>query len=247
MQDVSNLKTGVRDDIDILAAKYINGVYVQMMLGVMVTALVGYALLATGAMYTVVTAGGQAFGWGVFAAQFGTLLMFRPMMQRASGTAVRGLFAFYAALTGVTVGYAGLIFTAASILNVFFMAALAFGGLAAFGHVTKRNLGVIGTFCIQALMMLFGFSLLFAVAGMFPAAAPYLPAMNITLGLVGILVFSGLTAYESQKLRTTALSLASRDADGRAIALYTSHGALMMYLNFINLFFSLLRLFGRRR
>ena len=96
-------------------------------------------------------------------------------------------------------------------------------------------------------MMTFVFSLLYVFGTMIPALRSFMPAMNSTLGVVGILVFSGLTAYESQKLRTVAYSLAQGDAGERSVSLYVSHGALTMYLNFINLFFSLLRLFGRRR
>jgi FtsH-binding integral membrane protein len=190
---------------------------------------------------------GNAMMWGVLILQFGTLFAFRPMSQRMGAAGTRMLFFFYAAITGWTVGVAALVFTMASLLNVFFMAALAFGGLAMFGHVTKKNLGVVGTFCLQALWMTFFFGIFYMFAQWIPAVGPYLPSMNITLGLLGILVFSGITAYEAQKLREVGYSLAKSDAGDMAISQYTSFGALNMYLNFINLFFSLLRIMGKRR
>lgn len=246
MQSTSTLRVGARDEVDVRASKYITGVYVRMMFGVLVTALVGYTLDETGIMYQLAAAG-PAFGWGILILQFGTIMMFRPMMQSASPAKIKALFFFYAAITGITVGFVGLVYTAASIMNVFAAAAFAFGGLAAFGYTTNRNLGVIGTFCIQALWMTIGLSLLYAVGSFIPFMRPFMETLNITTGILGVLVFSGLTAYESQLLKTNAYSLARSNADERSISVYTTSGALIMYLNFINLFFSLLRLFGRRR
>ncbi len=231
-------------ETDRRASRYVTGVYVQMMMGVAVTALVAYALVASGVMMMLATQGGSAFTWGVFLLQIGTVLMFGPMMQRASLPAVKGLFFFYAAITGVTVGYAGLVYQLGTMMSVFLVASMAFGGLAMFGYVTKRNLGVVGTFCMQALWMVIGMSLLYAVGSMFPAASAYMPALNITTGLIGTVVFAGLTAYESQRLRETAYSLAANGSTERSLGIYTTAGALTMYLNFVNLFFSLLRLTG---
>jgi len=247
MQNASSLRVNVRDDVDVRASKYITGVYVQMMLGVMVTALTAYALVTTGIMMDIAVAGGSMVIWGIFILQMGTVMMFRPMAQTASPAKLQGLFYFYTLVTGVTVGYVGLIYTAASIMNVFAAAALAFGGLAAFGHVTKRSLGVVGTFCLQALWMTIGLSLLYAVSGMIPFLRPFAQTLNLTTGLLGVLVFSGLTAYESQRLKENAYTLAQGSIDERGLSAYTTSGALMMYLNFVNLFFSLLRLFGDRR
>ncbi len=249
MENISNLRAaaGVRDDVDVRASRYVNGVYTQMSMGVLVTAFVAYLLLATGTLQSMLEAGGRGMMWGVIILQFGTLMAFRPLSQRLSPAGIKAMFFFYAAITGWTLGVAAMVFTMASLMNVFAIAALSFGGLAAFGHVTKKNLTGIGTFCMQALWMTFFFGLFYAAAQYIPAVSTYLPSMNITLGLLGIVVFSGITAYEGQKVREMAYSLARSDADGAAITRYTSFGALNMYLNFINLFFSLLRLMGRRR
>ena len=249
MQNSSTLNTSVRarDQVDVRAGKYITGVYVRMMLGVLLTAVVAYALIVSGLMYQIMATAGTGFALGIFILQFATVMMFRPMMQSASTGKVKALYYFYAAITGVTVGFVGLIYTAASILNIFAAAAFAFGGLAAFGHSTKRNLGVVGTFCIQALWMTIGLSLIYMLSSFVPFLRPFAQTLNITTGILGVLVFSGLTAYESQLLSKNAYSLARSNADEGTISLYTTSGALTMYLNFINLFFSLLRLFGDRR
>ena len=249
MQNSSTLNTSVRarDQVDVRAGKYITGVYVRMMLGVLLSAVVAYALIVSGLMYQIMATAGTGFALGIFVLQFATVMMFRPMMQSASAGKVKALYYFYAAITGVTVGFVGIIYTAASILNIFAAAAFAFGGLAAFGHSTKRNLGVVGTFCIQALWMTIGLSLIYMLSSFVPFLRPFAQTLNITTGILGVLVFSGLTAYESQLLNQNAYSLARSNADEGSISLYTTSGALTMYLNFINLFFSLLRLFGDRR
>jgi FtsH-binding integral membrane protein len=218
-----------------------------MMLGVLLSAVVAYALIVSGLMYQIMATAGTGFALGIFVLQFATVMMFRPMMQSASAGKVKALYYFYAAITGVTVGFVGIIYTAASILNIFAAAAFAFGGLAAFGYSTKRNLGVVGTFCIQALWMTIGLSLIYMLSSFVPFLRPFAQTLNITTGILGVLVFSGLTAYESQLLSQNAYSLARSNADEGTISLYTTSGALTMYLNFINLFFSLLRLFGDRR
>ena len=249
MQNSSTLNTSVRarDQVDVRAGKYITGVYVRMMLGVLLSAAVAYALIASGLMYQIMATAGTGFALGIFVLQFATVMMFRPMVQSASAGKVKALYYFYAAITGVTVGFVGIIYTAASILNIFAAAAFAFGGLAAFGYSTKRNLGVVGTFCVQALWITIGLSLIYMLSSFVPFLRPFAQTLNITTGILGVLVFSGLTAYESQMLSQKAYSLARSNADEGTISLYTTSGALTMYLNFINLFFSLLRLFGDRR
>ena len=247
MERVSALNIGIKDEVDARASKFVSGVYQQMMAGVLLTAVVAYALIVTGLMETIAYEGGRGAMWGIIILQFGTIMMFQPLVRSQSTGKLMALFFFYAAITGLSVGYAALAYTFASIMNVFVAASFAFGGLAIFGHVTKRNLGVIGTFCLQALWMVIGMSLIQMVASYFPAMSGFIPAWNMTTGLLGVLVFSGLTAYESQRVRQTAYTLANARAGESDVAIYTTASALTMYLNFVNMFFSMLRLFGRRR
>ncbi len=247
MQQTDIMRGFTRDSVDVRASALISGVYVQMTAGILLTALVAYALIITGLINVLVFEGGSAAMWGVIILQFGTVMMFGPMARSQSAGKLKALFFFYAAITGITVGFVSLAYTMNSILNVFFAASMAFSGLAMFGHVTKRNLGMVGTFCLQALWMVIGMSLLQAVASYFPSASSFIPALNTMTGLLGIVVFSGLTAYESQAVRKSAYSLADRGALETQVSIYTTSSALTMYLNFVNLFFSLLRLSGSRR
>lgn len=247
MERATTLRAGVKDEVDAKASMIISGVYLQMTAGVLLTGLVAYILMITGAMETIAIQGGRAASIGIIILQFGTVMMFQPLARSQDAGKLKALFFFYAAITGLTVGYVTLIYTLTSILNVFVAASFAFAGLAMFGHVTKRNLGMVGTFCLQALWMVIGMSLLQLVASFFPALSGFIPALNTTTALLGIVVFSGLTAYESQMIRGMAYSLADARVSERDISIYTSSGALTMYLNFVNLFFSLLRLFGDRR
>lgn len=247
MQNTRVIKGFTHDLVDARASILISGVYLQMTAGVLLTGLVGYALMLTGIMDVIVGQGGRAAMWGVIILQFGTIMMFGPLAASQSAGKLKALFFFYAAITGVTVGYVSLIYTLDSILGVFVAASMAFAGLAMFGHVTKRNLGIVGTFCLQALWMVVGLSLFQLVASYFPAFSSIIPALNTLTGLLGVVVFSGLTAYESQAVRKSAYRLADQGAGGAQVSIYTTASALTMYLNFVNLFFSLLRLFGRRR
>src|SRR4051812_16223702 len=115
----TGMQTGIRDEIDVRAGKYINGVYLQMMWGVMLTALVAYGLVTTDALRLMLFNYGAGLAWGIFALQLGTILLFRPLSAKMGTAGTRGLFFFYCALTGFTVGIVGLMFTLTSIMNVF--------------------------------------------------------------------------------------------------------------------------------
>ena len=95
--------------------------------------------------------------------------------------------------------------------------------------------------------MIIGLSLVFAMSALCRSCAPFMQSLNATTGILGVVEFSGLTAYESQPLRQDAYSLARSNAGGSTLSMCTISGALNMYLTFINLFFSLLRQFGNRR
>jgi FtsH-binding integral membrane protein len=151
---------------------------------------------------------------------------------RASTAAVAAMFFAYAALTGVTTSVIFLVYTAASIASVFFVTAGAFAGLSIVGLVTKRDLSAIGRFAIFALIGI----ILVSLVNIFVASA----GLNFFLGVAGVLVFAALTAYDTQKLKALF-------ASGEVHANMPLVGALMLYLDFINMFLFLLRLFGRRR
>lgn len=159
----------------------------------------------------------------------------RRIMTMSIGAAYAGLIVF-SLVNGVTLSIIFLIYTLESIFMVFFAAAGLFGVTALFGYVTKKDLTVMGRFLY---MSLFGF-IIALVLNMFINSSP----LMYIISFVGVLIFSGITAYDVQYLKRMYESNSFSPEQFEKIALY---GALKLYLDLINLFLNLLRLFGRRR
>jgi FtsH-binding integral membrane protein len=170
--------------------------------------------------------------YGLLFAQLALVFSFNAAAQRASTGAVAAMFLLYAALTGVTFSTLFLIYTASSIAGVFFITAGAFAGLSAVGFFTKADLSPIGRFAIFALIGL----IIASVVNMFLQSS----GLQWIVSVVGVLLFGALTAYDTQKLKQL---FATGEAHGNMPLV----GALMLYLDFVNMFLFLLRLFGRRR
>src|SRR5262249_37483247 len=145
-----------------------------------------------------------------------------------------GLFALYSGLTGVTLSTILIAYTGESVAGTFVVTAGMFGALALFGSTTKRSLAGVGQF---VMMGLFGL-IIASVVGIFCPIS----ALQFLVSVVGVIVFTGLTAYDAQRLKQMALALPDGEVGGYAIV-----GALSLYLNFINLFLILLRFSGGRR
>jgi FtsH-binding integral membrane protein len=165
-------------------------------------------------------------------AQLGLVFAFNSVAVRASTAAVAAMFFAYAALTGTTLSVIFLVYTASSIASVFFVTAGAFAGLSVVGLVTKRDLSAVGRFAIFALIGL----ILASLVNIFVASSGF----NFLISIAGVLIFAALTAYDTQKLKQLF-------ASGEVHANMPLVGALMLYLDFINMFLFLLRLFGSRR
>jgi len=157
-------------------------------------------------------------------------------INRISTTTAQGLFWLYAALVGVQFSSLFLVYTGASIAQAFFSTAAAFLGLSLYGYTTKRDLSGIGTFLIMGVVGIFVALLL----NMFLRS----PALNLAISAIGVLLFAGLTAYDTQKIKSIYFAVAG---NGEAMAKTAVIGALNLYLDFINMFLFLLRLFGNRR
>lgn len=218
------------------ANRFLSGVYGWMAGGVGITALCAFLLVSTGTLEAMLLNFGRVAFYGIMAVQIGLVLALSFLAERLSVGATRAMFVLYSAATGVTIAMVSQVFTAASVASIFGVAASAFVGLALFGTLTKKNLGVMGTFLVMGLWMLIGLS----VVNIFVGSA----MLGYVGDWMGVLVFSGLTAWESQKLRQMAHSIGGQ---GELAQKYMVQGALTMYLNFINLFLRLLSLFGTRR
>jgi FtsH-binding integral membrane protein len=146
------------------------------------------------------------------------------------------MFFGYAALTGVTLSTIFLIYTSASIASTFFITAGAFAGLSAYGAITKRDLSGLGSFLFMGLIGL----VLASIVNIFVGSS----AIYWLTTFMGVIVFTGLVAYDTNKLKQMA---ATNDLRGDGLRKVALMGALSLYLDFINLFLLLLRIFGNRR
>ncbi|MAF77671.1 MAG: hypothetical protein CME60_05865, partial [Halobacteriovoraceae bacterium] len=160
-------------------------------------------------------------------------------IQKLKAMTATLLYLLYSALNGVTLAVIFLIYTQESIFSVFLTTAIAFGGLSAFGYLTKKDLGPIGTFCTMGLWGLVGFGLLSFI---FPSLMG--ARTSWVYNIVGLIVFSGLTAYDTQKIKSMGRDLREGSEEGQKMTII---GALKLYLDFINLFLFLLRLMGGKR
>ncbi|MBV8751258.1 MAG: Bax inhibitor-1/YccA family protein [Hyphomicrobiales bacterium] len=156
-------------------------------------------------------------------------------IQTLQPATARMLFFVYAAILGVSLTPIFIIYTGASIARVFFISAASFGALSLYGYTTQRDLSAIGSFCV---MGLFGIILASLVGLFFPS-----PGLTWVISVVGVLVFAGLTAWDTQSIK----EMYSVNDDGTIAGRKAIMGALRLYLDFINLFLMLLRLMGDRR
>ena len=205
--------------------------YRWMTLGLALTGLVAIGIASSPAALEVLL-GNRILFYGLLFAQLGLVFAFNPVARRAATPVVAGMFFLYAALTGVTFSTLFLIYTATSIGAVFFITAGAFAGLSAVGFFTKADLSAIGRFAIFAIVGL----IIASVVNMFLQST----GLQWLVSIVGVLVFGALTAYDTQKLKQIF-------ASGEAHANMPLVGALMLYLDFVNMFLFLLQLFGGRR
>lgn len=210
--------------------RYMSRVYGWMTAGILLTGAVsGYMASSQELMYSLIT--NRVLFFGLIIAEIGLVVWLSARINRMSSAMAASMFMVYAALNGVTLSTFSLAYTAESIQSAFFTTAFSFGGLSAFGFFTKRDLGPVGSFCTMGLFGLVGFSFL----------ALFFPSMmgstaSQIYGLVGIIVFAGLTAYDTQMIKGMSRS-----------GMNPIMGALKLYLDFINLFIFILRMQGRRR
>ena len=160
------------------------------------------------------------------------MIAFGAVARRVSTAVAAALFFAYAALTGVTFSTIFLVYTSSSIASTFFITAGTFAGLSIFGVVTKRDLSAVGRFAVFALIGL----ILASVVNIFTQST----GLSWIITYAGVLIFAGLTAYDTQRLKVLF-------ASGEGQANLPLLGALTLYLDFINMFLFLLRLFGNRR
>jgi uncharacterized protein len=200
----------------------------------------GDAIRVVGNSITGVTPFGQTILGGftpiiLMLATLGLVFFISFRINRLQYTTALGLFMLYAALLGVALTSIFVVYTGTSITRVFFISAASFGALSLYGYTTQRDLTAIGSFCT---MGLFGIILASIVNMIWPSGM-----LSFAISAIGVLVFAGLTAYDTQKVK----EVYDVQDDGTVAGRKAVMGALTLYLDFINLFLMLLRLVGDRR
>ena len=207
-------------------------VYAWMCIGLGLTAVVAYTVSGSPTLVRALV-GNRLIFFALVIAELALVFYLSARATRLAPTTAAGLFALYSALNGVTLSAILIVYTGESIATTFVVTAGMFGALAFWGATTKRNLAGLGQFMFMGLIGL----ILASIVGLFWQSG----ALQFLISVVGVLVFTGLTAYDAQRLKQMALAL----PDGQ-IGSYAIVGALSLYLDFINLFLMLLRFTGRR-
>ncbi|HKT75836.1 MAG TPA: Bax inhibitor-1/YccA family protein [Sphingobium sp.] len=211
-----------------------------------------YNYMASGVLLTGVVA--MLFSWGGMSSPAAQILlqpgilkyviMFAPLafvmvlsfgLARLSTVATQAIYWAYAAAMGLSLSAIFLMYTQTSIAQTFFATAAAFAGLSLWGYTTKRNLSAFGTFLIMGVVGLLVASLI----NLFLRSS----AMDMVISFIGVLLFAGLTAYDTQKIKSIYVHVAGTEMVGKSVVM----GALNLYLDFINMFMFLLRFMGDRR
>ena len=211
---------------------YMRQVYMWMTAGLAITAVTAFAVASSPDLQMAIL-GNMVIMIALIVAQFGMVIAIHKM----SATTATAVFIAYSALTGLTLSSIFVVYPIGSIANAFLTATGTFLAMSVYGTVTKRDLTGMGNFLM---MGLFGI-IIASIVNIFLASS----MMDFVISCIGVLIFTGLTAYDTQKLRVFGMNAPVDDATAmRRGALL---GALELYLDFINLFLMLLRLFGGNR
>lgn len=221
------------DARDTRVTAFLTKVYGWMFLGLLITA--GTALVVANSQFLIDTfILNRVLFWGLILGQLGLVLFLSVRVDKIAPATAAALFMLYSATVGITTSVILLVYTGSSIVSTFMITAGMFGAMAAYGTLTKRNLAGVGQFMFMGLIGL----IIASVVNIFLAN----DVMSFVISVIGVVVFTGLTAWDAQRLKEMAVAL----PDGR-VGSYAVVGALSLYLDFINLFFFLLRLLGGRR
>lgn len=208
-------------------------VYLWMTLALMITGITA-AGVANSPNILALIYSSQVVMWGIIIAEFGLVIYISARLEKLSLSTATTLFALYSILNGVMLSSIFLLYSTAIISKVFFITAGTFGITALYGYATKKDLSSLGNILFMALIGL----VIATVVNVFMKSAMF----DLILSYIGVIIFVGLTAWDSQKIKHMMMVQQDADESAQKLALI---GALSLYLDFINLFLYLLRIFGR--
>ncbi len=211
---------------------YMLRVYNYMASGLALTGIVAFMVANTPFLMNAIF--GTPLLWVVMLAPLGLVFFMSARIQSMSAGAAQATFWVFAVLMGMSLASIFIVYTGASIARVFFITASVFGAMSIYGYTTKRDLTGWGSFLFMGLIGI----IIASIVNWFLASS----ALDFAISVIGVLVFVGLTAYDTQNIKSMYVA-----SDGTAVVTKKAiMGALRLYLDFINLFLMLLRLFGNR-
>jgi len=242
----SKIRTAATHEIDEGLRSYMLKVYNYMASGIFLTGIISLILFklsvvmdSNGSITGLTGVGNALYNsalmWVVMLAPLGVVFYMSFGIQKMSAAKAQGTFWIFAALMGASLSSIFLIYTGASITRVFFITAGTFGAMSIYGYTTKRDLTKLGSFLMMGLIGI----IIASIVNIFMKST----MMYFVISILGVLIFVGLTAYDTQKIKNMYTSSDSTEVLGKKAVM----GALTLYLDFINLFIMLLRLFGQRR
>jgi uncharacterized protein len=219
-------------ELDLGLRQYMLRVYNFMAGGLLVTGLVAYAAVTTGFYQQLA---GTPLMWVVLLAPLGAVLLLGFRIERMSTGAAQATFWSYAALMGLSLAGIFLVYTGASVARVFFISAATFAAMSLYGYTTQRDLSQLGSFLFMGLIGV----VLASLVNIFIGSS----ALQFMISVIGVLVFTGLTAWDTQRIKEVYVTSDPRDVLTKKALM----GALALYLDFINLFVMLLQITGQRK
>ena len=233
---------GVRTaQIDAGLRAHMNKVYGTMSVGLLVTALAAWAIGTSPALMSIfrdpITLSPNILGWAVMFAPLIMVFAFSAMINRISAAGAQLFFYAFAAVMGISLSWIFVVFTDLSLTTTFLITSVSFAGLSLWGYTTKRDISGWGSFLIMGLIGL--------IVAMIVNIFLQSPAIMFAVSILGVLIFAGLTAYDTQKIKTDYLAHA-HSMDEEWLGKSAIMGALKLYLDFINLFMFLLHFLGAR-
>ncbi|MFH1831001.1 MAG: Bax inhibitor-1/YccA family protein [Pseudomonadota bacterium] len=222
-------------NLEVAQQRFVTKVFWWMFIALLTTAGISYYVASNQQLLaTIIT--NQMLFFGLIIAELGLVLVLSAAINRLSAMAATGLFFLYSALTGLTLSVVFIAYTAESLVTTFLITSGTFGAMAIYGYTTRKDLTSIGNICFMGLIGI----IIASVVNFFFRST----LLHTAVTYIGVLVFVGLTAYDAQKIKQMGLQFEEgSEAEHKGAIL----GALRLYLDFINLFLLLLRIFGRRR
>ena len=226
----------VRERSEVQINEFVRSVYNWMAIGLALTGIIAFYVSKNLDLLRIIS--NPLIQIVFFVVIIGLVVSISGMINRMSAGTATGLFVVYSSLMGVFLAPIFIVYTQASIASTFFICAGTFVGCSIYGWTTKRDLTSLGGFFMMGLIGI----IIASLVNIFIQSS----AMYYMIGYIGVIVFVGLTAYDTQKLRNMALTQPA-GLDGEVVKKGAILGALSLYLDFINLFLMLLRIFGQSR